>query len=70
MVDAAENYRTLLRPSMMAASKIWLTKSGYDSPEYGNKGEFVCWLLQGWLFLVSGLGRSSSFSYFGGPGSP
>lgn len=51
--DAADSYETLLRPLMMAASRLWLTKSGHDSPDYDQKGEFPCWLLHGWLSLVS-----------------
>ncbi|KAF1952492.1 hypothetical protein CC80DRAFT_452308 [Byssothecium circinans] len=49
---AGESFADLLRPLMMAASKIWLTKRGYDSEEYTDKQDLTTWLLRGWLSLV------------------
>lgn len=54
MDNAAESFETLLVPLMKVASKLWLTKSGYDSDDYRDKGEFYTWMLHGWLSLVSG----------------
>lgn len=40
IVAAVASYEALLRPSMMAASRLWLTRSGYDDTSYDQKGEF------------------------------
>jgi hypothetical protein len=53
MISASNSLETLLRPIMMAASKAWLTKPGFDSRECVDKGEFEAWLLHGWLSWVS-----------------
>ena len=53
MASASENYEALLRPSITAASKIWLVKSGFDSYDYHDRGEFQVWLIHGWLSWVA-----------------
>lgn len=53
MTSASASFEDLLRPVMMAASNTWLTKPGFDSDEYRDKGEFQVWLLHGWLSWVT-----------------
>lgn len=53
VIDAAQDVKVLLRPCMMKASRLWLVRDSHDSVKIFNKGEWPCWLLYGWLSLVS-----------------
>jgi hypothetical protein len=50
---AAGSLKDLLKPAMMASSRIWLTKPGFSRSDYSDKDEFALWILYGWSCLVS-----------------
>ncbi len=52
MLEAAKSLECLLRPAIATASKKWLSRPGFDSEAYLDKGEFECWLVHGWLAWV------------------
>jgi hypothetical protein len=53
MVSASTSYAHLLRPIMKAASILWFVRSGFDSYECVDKGEFCAKALDFWLSWVS-----------------
>jgi hypothetical protein len=53
MKSASGSLKELLRPAMMASSRIWLTKPGFSRSDYADKDEFALWILYSWWSLVS-----------------
>ncbi|KAK0667570.1 hypothetical protein QBC41DRAFT_395447 [Cercophora samala] len=49
MLSAAASLPVLLQPIMKAASKVWMEKPDFSAAAYADKGNWVTWLLHGWL---------------------
>ncbi|KAK4184254.1 hypothetical protein QBC35DRAFT_540652 [Podospora australis] len=52
MASAAGSLPDLLQPIMTAASKMWLVRTSFSAAEYREKGNFVAFLLDGWLSWI------------------
>ena len=52
MLEAANSFERLLQPAIASASKKWLSRPGYDTNAYLEKGEVDAWLVNGWLTWV------------------
>jgi hypothetical protein len=53
MQAASKSYASLLRPLILSASKMWYVRTGYDDERIIDKGRWVCFLVAGWVSLVS-----------------
>lgn len=77
MLSAAASLPVLLQPMMKAASKKWFDRPDFSAETYADKGNWVTWLLHGWLswaedgkppteeqeFELGGVGWVLSFSH-------
>ena len=52
MLRASKSLECLLQPVIKSASKKWLSRSGYATREYLEKGEFFAGVVHGWVTRI------------------